>query len=209
MKPTFHPLETDNPDWEKKWRGLRCGRITASEYKCLFMEGRKAGSVSETRLGVLYRVVAEIITEEPIESYTNAYMDRGKEQEAEARAMYGMATGFKIARMGFVSYGRTGCSPDALVEKDRVLEIKTERADILARTIDTNEFPMKHYAQCQGALYCNPDRAYCDLAIYAPKMPLFLKTVKRDPRWIAQLEAAIKKFYVEADALVAKVKAYR
>lgn len=201
---------TDVEQSSEEWHRLRCGLITASDYKVLFAEARDKSRKAETREAVLARVAAEIITEEPItDAFTSRDMERGKQQEPEAIAMYGMKTGFTIARVGFVRLGRSGCSPDALVGDSRILEVKSMRPDLLVRVIEKNEFPRQYYWQVMGSLRNLPDRQYADLAVYAPGLPLFVKTLRRDPKIIAAIEKELATFYRDADDLVETIRRYR
>lgn len=185
-----------------EWSGLRCGIATASSFSAILAKGE-----GKTRKAYLNRLAAEIITGEPLENYTSAAMDRGHALEGEARDLYRFQTGAMLQRVGFIRNGLVGCSPDALIADDGILEIKTQRGDLLIETIMRDEFPPEHRAQCQGALWVT-GRTYIDIAVYWPGMPLFLKRTVRDETYIAKLAGAVAAFNLELDATVKAIRAY-
>ena len=107
-------------------------------------------------------------------------MERGNQMEAEARANY--IFGWNQTRptlVGFMRRAYVGCSPDALLGDDGVLEIKTQKPELLIATHDAGEkdqerFPPEHIAQCQGALLVS-GRKWVDLCVYWPGMPMFVR----------------------------------
>lgn len=196
MTATIHDVEQQSD----AWRELRCGRIGSSDASALMANG-------EGRRKLIYRIASEIITGIPTESYTNAFMERGKAQEAEARAAFALRYGCDPKIIGYVTNGRAGASPDSFIGKNRVLEIKTQRADLLAATILADNFPTEHHAQTQWLLWvCERDKI--DLAIYAPKMPLFYKQAGRDARFIARIEQEAARAHAEIDTIVRRLRGY-
>src|SRR5690349_15047654 len=67
-----------------EWYRARMGLPTASEFATILAKG-KDGGASLTRQTYMRKLAGEIITDEPMESYVNAAMERGKIMEAEAR----------------------------------------------------------------------------------------------------------------------------
>ena len=186
----------------QEWMMARLGLATASAFSDVLSKGE-----GKTRAAYARRVAAEIITGELIESFSNGYMERGHLQEDEARQMYAFMTDCDPKRVGFIRNGRVGCSPDALIGDDGVLEIKTQRADLLIETIRKDVFPAAHVAQCQGALWIT-ERQWVDIVVYAPRMPLFIRRAHRDPVYIAALAKAVCEFSVEVDAMVEAIRRY-
>jgi hypothetical protein len=184
------------------WLALRAGLPTCSEFPDVLAKGE-----GKTRRSYLDKLAAEICTGAPLESYRNAYMDRGKEQEASARRAYELISDAETTRVGFVRNGRKGWSPDSLIGADGALEIKTERADLLIATWRAAKFPAKHVAQCQGGLWVG-EREWIDIAIYAPRMPLFVRRAFRDEVYIANLAREVDVFLEDLDATVEAVRRY-
>lgn len=175
--------------------------MTASQFSAVLSKGE-----GKTRKAYINRLAAEIITGEPLETFKSMEMERGHAMEAEARDLYCFRTGAQIKQVGFVKSGRKGCSPDALIGDDGILEIKTQRGDLLIETLAKDEFPKEHIAQCQGALWIT-GRSYVDIAVYWPRMPLFVKRLVRDEAYIQRLATEVATFARELDLIVAQIRA--
>lgn len=183
------------------WFRLRAGMPTASEFKSILAKGE-----GKMRRSYLYRLAGERITGEPAETFENHHMIRGREMEAEARNFYEFINAdARLERVGFVKNGSVGCSPDALIDDDGVLEIKTAKPAVMVETILADRFPPEHWAQCQGALWIT-GRKFVDIIVYWPGFQPFIKRAGRDERFIDMLIAEVAKFNFELDSLVAKVR---
>ncbi len=189
-----------------EWFASRAGIPTASEFHTVMAKGR-SGSDSKTRQTYLYKLAGEIITGEPMESYSNAHMERGKVMEDEARSLYEFMTDVDCERVGFMRSGRKGASPDSLIGANGLVEIKTKLPHLMIETILRGDFPPEHKAQCQGQLWV-AQREWLDIAVYYPGMPLFVTRATRDEEYIATLANAVDEFNAELDSIVARVRAY-
>lgn len=189
----------------EEWYRARMGIPTASEFHTVLASG-KDGGASVTRATYMMKLAGEILTGELAESYSNEYMARGKEMEAEARDLYAFRHDEEIRRVGLIINGPKGCSPDALIGEDGMLEIKTTAAHLLIPMLLKDEFPPKHKAQCQGALWV-AKREWIDIGIYWPKLPMFEKRAYRDERYIADLAKAVDQFNVELQDKVERIRA--
>jgi hypothetical protein len=69
------------------------------------------------------------------------------------------------------------------------------------------DFPPEHKAQCQGALWV-AEREWIDLAVFWPKMPLFVQRAYRDEAYIASLRTAVAAFGEELAETVERVRKY-
>jgi hypothetical protein len=188
------------------WYTLRLGLPTASEFATVLAVGRGGGE-SKTRRTYLYKLAGERITETPMENFSNRYMERGHELEPEARAYYSLLTDNPLRRVGFIKNKKKGCSPDALIDINGMLEIKTQAPHLLIESIESKDIPPEHYAQLQGNLWV-AEREWIDLLIYYPKMPVYLRRVIRDDPYIKTLEAAVDRFNEELDALVERIRTH-
>ena len=191
----------------EEWIRARMGLPTASMFATIMAKG-KSGGDSLTRKTYLYKLAGELITGEPMENYTNAYMERGHTMEAEARDYYALLHDVEPGRVGFIVNGRKGCSPDSLIGDTGMLEIKTKAPHLLIEALIKNEFPPEHKAQCQGALWV-AEREWLDLVVYFTKMPAFIRRVYRDEAYIANLSEAVDAFDAELHELVEQVRAYQ
>lgn len=188
-----------------QWFKARLGIPTASEFASVMMKGR-AGAESRTRQSYLYKLAGEQLTGEVMETITTPHMERGKLMEEEARSVYRFVSGTDCETVGFLRRGRAGASPDALIGADGLLEIKTKLPHLLIEALLKGEFPPEHKAQCQGQLWI-AERAWIDLAIYWPSLPIFIVRAERDEAYIRELAEAIGSFNDELDRVVARVAA--
>lgn len=185
------------------WRGTRFGLPTASQFKSVIAKGE-----GKVRATYMRKLAGEILTGEPMESFNNVHMERGKVMEDEARELYSFINPTAgLRRVGFVKNGNTGCSPDCLIGEDGALEIKTELPHLLIDTIIADNFPSEHKAQCQGTLWVT-NRQWIDIAIYWPKLPLFVKRAYRDDGYIANLAGEVERFNVDLKQMVERIRAY-
>jgi len=188
------------------WFAARAGIVTASEFQTLLMKG-KGGGESATRRTYMRKLAGEIITGEPMESFTNAHMERGKVMEQEARDLYAFMTDAEPQQIGFIRSGRKGASPDSLIGDNGGLEIKTRLPHLMIELLESGEVPNEHIAQVQGGMWV-AEREWWDFVAYWPKLPLFVKRVYRDEAYIKKLADAVEQFNAELDALVSRIKAY-
>lgn len=185
-----------------EWYAARAGIPTASMFATVMAKGE-----GKTRAKYLYQLAGEIITGEPMESFSNAHMERGKEMEAEARDTYAFVHGVRPEQIGFIRNGTKGCSPDSLIGADGMCEIKTKLPHLQIEVLLRGSCPPEHKAQCQGALWV-AEREWIDFVSYWPKMPLFVHRVHRDEEYIKTLSDAVDTFNEELSALVDRVRAF-
>lgn len=188
------------------WYAARAGIPTASEFATILAKGRGGGD-SKTRRTYMLKLAGERLTGEPMVSYSNGHMERGKEMEGQARDFYAFLTDADPALVGFIRSGDKGCSPDSLVGANGMLEIKTALPHLLLDLILKDEFPPEHKAQTQGQLWV-AEREWVDLAVYWPNLPTFIKRAYRDDVYIKTLSEAVDQFNEELCATVEKIRAY-
>lgn len=189
-----------------EWYAARLGIPTASEFSTVIASGRGGGE-SKGRRTYLLKLAGEIVTGDPMQTYENADMIRGKEMEPEACNLYQLVNDSPLAQVGFIRNGRCGASPDRLIGTNGGLEIKTAAPHILGDFILKDEFPPEHMAQVQGCLLVS-EREWWDVMIYWPKMPPVIKRMGRDEAYIAKLRRGIEAFNEELDDIVATIRNY-
>jgi hypothetical protein len=188
------------------WFRARAGMPTASEFATVMASG-KAGAESKTRRTYMLKLAGEILTGEPMESFSNAHMERGKAMEDEARNLYAFAADVEPQQVGFVVNGPKGCSPDSLIGDVGAVEIKTKFPHLIIDALLKDEFVPEHKAQCQGVLWV-AEREWIDLVVYWPRLPLLVKRAYRDEAYIAGMSKAVDVFNEELQATVEKIRAY-
>jgi hypothetical protein len=196
MLKVFGEIEQGSEEWRK----IRCGLPTASAFKCILAKGE-----GKTRRAYLNRLAAEIVTGEPLESFSSPAMDRGRQMEAQAREFYAFLSDADPEQVGFIRNGNKGASPDSLIGSDGLLEIKTQRGDLLIETLLKDELPHEHVAQIQGQIWVS-ERSWCDLLVFWPGMPPFVRRAYRDEQYIRSLADAVDKFNEELIGVVEKIK---
>lgn len=188
------------------------GMPTASRFKMAMASPRGDDTESRTRFKYMKQLASEIISEEPATEFRNEAMERGRILEPEVRDYYAMATNADLDPVGFIKNGRLGCSPDSLIGKRGMLEIKTIDPHLLIDILIRDMLPPEHRPQLQGNLMV-AERDWIDLIIMAAiktetgfaisyKMGYFLKRVYRDENYIARMRIALDTFIEDLDAMV-------
>lgn len=193
-----------------EWFAARLGKVTASRVADL-MATTKSGYAA-SRENLMAQLIVEQLTGQKQESYSNAAMQWGTEQEPFARAVYEIASGKMVDECGFVPHPTIegcGASPDGLVGDDGLVEIKCPNTAGMIETLLTQAVPGKYNAQMQMQMACT-GRQWCDYVVYDPRMPingqLFIKRVSRDPVFIQKMETEIVKFLAELNGKVNQLK---
>lgn len=187
-----------------EWFAARLGLPTASEFSTIMAKGKDGGK-SLTRKAYMMKLAGEILTGEPMESYSNQHMERGKEQEAEAREAYELMRDVDVQSVGFICDNEKGCSPDALIGDDGGLEIKTALPHIQVERLLKGDLPAEHRAQVQGNMWVTR-RQWWDFVSYCPRLPLLIVRAPRDEGYIATLAGAVKEFNSELANVVDTIR---
>lgn len=195
MKRTFSQCEQRSDEWFQ----LRLGKVTASHFSTAISNG-------SGRKTYMMKLLAERMTGIPHENYSAKWMDEGSELEPEAREYYKKVKGVEVEQIGFVDIGDVGSSPDGFVGDEGMIEIKCPFPSTHLGYILKDTFPSEHKAQVQGQLWvCN--RKWADFVSYDPRVsnrPMFVIRVKRDEKYINELNAKVSVFVEELKALEVK-----
>lgn len=187
---------------EHAWFTARLGIPTASCFSQVLAKGEGL-----TRRTYMRRLAGEVITGCPAETFRSPDMLRGNAMEDEARDAYAFLHDADPQRVGFIRAERYGCSPDSLLGAAGMLELKTQKPELLVGTIEGDKFPAEHKPQCQGNLMI-AEREWIDISVYWPGMPLFVKRAYRDEIYIRTLRAELERFCDELHEMVNRVMAY-
>jgi hypothetical protein len=190
------------------WFRARMGIPTASEFATVMRtKGKGENGESKERRTYMMKLAGELLTGEPMESYTSVHMERGRVMEDEARTLYAFMTDTEPQRVGFIVNGQKGCSPDSLIGANAGLEIKTALPHIQIERLLRNEMPPEHKAQVQGNMWV-AERERWDFVSYWPKLPLLVVTAYRDDKYIDEMAKAVDQFNSELHELVEKIRRY-
>lgn len=184
----------------EEWFCARAGMPTASKFATVMAKGQ-----GKTRAEYMRKLAGEILTGEPMDSYSNHHMERGKEMEGEARDLYAFMQDVEPEQVGFIVNGGKGCSPDSLIGGDGMAEIKTKLPHLQIECLLRDDIPPEHRAQCQGGLWV-AERDWIDFVSYWPRLPLFVKRAYRDEDYIKTLADEVDRFNDELAEMVERIR---
>lgn len=192
-----------------EWHALRIGKVTASRVSDVIAKTKTGWGAS--RANYMAELIAERLTGEPADKFTNAAMAWGTEKEPDARAAYEFFRDAQVVEVAFIDHpaiGMTGASPDGLVGEHGLVEIKCPNTATHLDTLLTQAIPSKYVTQMLWQMACT-GRQWCDFVSYDPRLPetmsLFVKRVDRDDKLIASLEKDVAEFLAELDLKLAQL----
>jgi putative phage-type endonuclease len=194
----------------EEWFAARAGKVTASRVADVMAKTKSGYSAS--RANYMEQLICERLTGTQGDSFQNAAMAWGTEQEPAARGAYEARTGFLVQEVGFVPHPTiegAGASPDGLVDPNGLVEIKCPNTATHIDTLIGNEPPGKYRWQMMMQMACT-GRQWCDFVSYDPRMPekmqLFMVRLHRDDKAIFEMESEIRKFLAEIEAKIETLK---
>lgn len=195
-------VEQGTPEWHE----MRRGKVTASRIADILAKTKTGPSAS--RQNYLIELALQRTTKTIEPSYTNAAMEWGTATEPQARVAYEVNTNNFVDQVPFIDHPTIegfGCSPDGLVGKDGLLEIKCPNSATHWEYYKAKEPPKKYFIQMQAQMAVTGAK-WCDFVSFDPRMPersqLLVVNVPRDPEFILYMEAEIKIFLDEVAAEV-------
>jgi putative phage-type endonuclease len=202
----------DIPQGSQEWLMLRAGKVTASRVSDVIAKTKSGYSAS--RANYMAQLVAEILTGQPQESYTNAAMQWGTETEPLARSAYEAHKGVFVAQTGFVLHPKiegAGASPDGLVDNG-LIEIKCPNTATHIDYLLAGDPPSKYQPQMAWQCACT-GREWVDFVSFDPRMPDDLRMLvvryEPEPTYIKQLEEEVSAFIAEVHDTVSRLKNLR
>lgn len=108
----------------KTWMELRAGKVTGSSIGKVMANYGKAFGDPAKKIAIDI-AVHELGGSPTVNEYNNAHMERGHLEEPIARELYEIDQFVDVQLGGFFEDGWLGCSPDGLVRKNGVIEIKS------------------------------------------------------------------------------------
>lgn len=189
-----------------EWFTARCGIPTASNFDKIVTS---TGAPSKQAQKYMYQLAVERLTGKTEETYSNLQMERGKEMESEARALYELFHGVTVQQVG-VCYpsGKVyicGASPDGLVGEDGLLEIKCPSATTVVSYLLDGKLPTEYVQQVQGQLFVT-GRQWVDFMAYYPGIKPMIVRVHRDENFISCLKNELEKFSLELEKVIERIK---
>ena len=194
----------------KEWVQSRLGKVTASRVADLMAKTKTGWGAG--RANYMAELISERLTGVPADNYSSAAMQWGTDTEPQARTDYEFLTNRIVNQVGMIEHPTipmTGASPDGLIADDGLIEIKCPNTATHIGTLLNRRVPEKYITQMQWQMACT-GRQWCDFVSFDPRLPpamkLWITTIPRDDKRIAELEQAVIAFLAELDA---KLKALR
>jgi putative phage-type endonuclease len=192
------------------WYAARLGKVTASRIADL-MARTKTG-YGASRANYMAELICERLTGVKADSYINAAMQWGIDNEAGAKAAYSFMTDTVVDDVGFVDHpgiGMAGASPDGLVGADGLIEVKCPNSASHIDTLLSETIDRKYILQMQWQMACT-GRKWCDFVSFDPRLPaemqLWIKRVPRDGAKINEIHEEVRTFLAELDAKVSALQ---
>lgn len=138
----------DIPQNEDEWYDLRAGKLTGSGFSKIMANYGKA--FGEPAKKYAAEIAVSQLTGKPSQnSYSNAHMERGHEQEPLARMKYEEENFATVTNGGFFESGFIGVSPDGCVY-DGLIEIKSVISSVHYANISRAKFDPAYKWQLIG-----------------------------------------------------------
>jgi putative phage-type endonuclease len=202
-------LEQGTPEWKQ----ARVGYVSASRLDAVMAKATKTGSESATRRKYKIQLVTERLTGQAGESFSNAAMEWGVQQEPFARIAYEINSGNFVNKTGFWKHQEipwVGCSPDGLVDENGMIEIKCPNSATHVEYLLEKRLPPDYKPQVQGQLWVM-GKEWSDFVSFDPRLPeknqLLVVRVHRDEEYIKEMEAQVKTFLGEVEFLIKQLGA--
>ena len=194
----------------EEWFRERMGKVTASRIADVM--ARTKSGYGASRKNYMTELLVERLTGEREESYINAAMQRGIDEEPIARTEYELDRGVLVDEVGFVqhpSIEMSGASPDGLVGDDGMVEIKCPNTATHVETLIAKSVDRKYLLQMQWQMACT-GRAWCDFVSFDSRMPAELAMVvirvPRDEVMIEEIAREVTDFLADLATLESQVR---
>ncbi|KUK98282.1 MAG: Exonuclease [Parcubacteria bacterium 32_520] len=193
----YKDINQGSPEWFE----IRVGKVTASHAQAIGNNGKGLENY-------ILEVVAEMFSSSEKEHYSNEHTERGNELEPIARSMYELQNDVEVEEIGFAEYNDfVGCSPDGLVGKDGMIEIKCPDDKTYFNLLMNEKIDNAYIWQCQMNMLIL-ERKWCDLVFYNPNFEKSMKIFRLEPdkEMFSKLKEGFEKAEAEITRLVSKYK---
>lgn len=162
----FHDVQQNT----EEWIALRLGKATCSMFGSFMANYGKAFGEPAKREAL--RIALERLTGKKAEfSFSNDHTERGHEQEPVAKMLYAEETFSEVLNGGFFECAQYGDSPDGLIGRDGVIEVKSVIASTHYDTIQRGSYDPSYKWQLVGHLDCT-GRQWVDFISYCADFPV-------------------------------------
>jgi putative phage-type endonuclease len=189
-----------------EWFAQRLGKVTASRVADVIAKTKTGPSASRDNYAT--QLVLERLTNAKGEFFTNAAMQWGTDTEPMARQAYELKRNVFVDEVGFIDHptiDMSGASPDGLVDKNGLVEIKCPESKTHMEYLLSGKPPAKYIPQMMWQMACT-EREWCDFVSFDPRFPtnlqIFVIKVEYDPTYVRMLELEITQFLDEVSKKV-------
>ena len=182
----------------EEWFAQRLGKVTASRVADVIAKTKTGASASRDNYAT--QLILERLTNKQAEFYSNAAMQWGTETEPMARQAYELKRGVFVDEVGFIDHptiDMSGASPDGLVGKNGLVEIKCPESKTHMEYLLNGKAPAKYIPQMMWQMACT-GREWCDFVSFDPRFPenlqILVVKVEYDPTYVKMLELEITQF---------------
>ena len=182
----------------EEWFAQRLGKVTASRVADVIAKTNTGASASRDNYAT--QLILERLTNKQAEFYSNAAMQWGTETEPMARQAYELKRGVFVDEVGFIDHPTiemSGASPDGLVGKNGLVEIKCPESKTHMEYLLSGKAPAKYIPQMMWQMACT-GREWCDFVSFDPRFPenlqILVVKVEYDPTYVKMLELEITQF---------------
>ncbi len=198
------PVIQGSPEWLFE----RAGRITGSHMADVMAMLKSGKGETAKRYDYKIALIAERLTGRATATYVSPEMQWGTDNEPLARGAYEVETGRSVDQVGFYVHPTmeyAGGSPDGIIGKDGMLEIKCPKTSTHIGWMLEGIVPPEHEPQMSWYMACT-DRKWCDFVSFDPRLPehlqLFIVRLERDETRINELDIAATVFEGEIRTLM-------
>jgi len=193
MKVKIHNMEQRSDEWF----AIKKGKASASRAQAI-------GNGGKGLENYVIEIMAEYYSIAERENYINEHMQRGIELEPIAKQVYELEHDCEVREIGFAEYNEyIGCSPDGLVGKDGMIEIKCPCDRIYLGILINEKIDSGYVWQCQMNMLILK-RKWCDLIFYNPnfKRSMYIKRLKADKK----AHEKLLKGFIKVEEEIKKIK---
>ena len=156
----IHDVEQGTEEWFR----VRCGILTASIIGDLLTKSCTDVAENKTVQRMVFDILAQRINGIGDESFQTYAMQRGSDDEVEAKVLYSQNIA-NVSDIGFMTNDRwgftLGYSPDGIVGDDGLIECKSRLSGLQMETICSQDVPIEYMAQIQTGMMVS-NRKWCD-----------------------------------------------
>ncbi|ALE02908.1 lambda exonuclease family protein [Bartonella ancashensis] len=190
-----------------EWFQARLGRVTASNIDYVVnrtVKGLPTSKYEDYKI----KLITERLTGQINPSYETQAMQWGVEHEDEAIEEYSFIYDTHVTRCGFIphpTFKMAGASPDGLIGKDGLIEIKCPQSTTHLRFFLNGDIKPEYLLQMQFQMACT-GRKWCDFVSYDPRftdqsarLRMKVQRINRDDEQIEHINKAVERFLTEIE----------